>query len=91
MPLVMFVVIFYVIMIRPQQKEQHERQQRLDALKKNDKVVTVGGIIGTVVDLSNDGKRVTLKVDDGTRIKFTKSSIQGLYDETDGETSDKDK
>jgi len=50
-------------------------------LKKNDKVLTVGGIIGTIADLSNDGSRVTLKVDDGTRIKFTRSSIQGLYSE----------
>lgn len=86
--LIMFVVLFYVIMIRPQQKEQQERQQRLESLKKNDKVLTIGGIIGTIVDLSNDGKRVTLKVDDGTRIKFTKSSIQGPYDESEGENKD---
>ena len=87
--LIMFVVLFYVIMIRPQQKEQHEREERLSALKKNDKVLTIGGIIGTIVDLSNDGKRVTLKVDDGTRIKFMKSSIQGPYDESEGEPADK--
>ena len=43
--------------------------------------LAVGGIIGTIADLSNDGSRVTLRVDDGTRIKFTRSSIQGLYSE----------
>ena len=88
LPLIVFAVLFYVIMIRPHQKEQHERQQRLNALKKNDKVVTVGGIIGTIVDLSNDGKRVTLKVDDGTRIKFTRSSIHGAYEESSGEVKE---
>lgn len=83
--LIMFAVLFYFIMIRPQQREQAERQKRLDALKKNDKVLSIGGIIGTIVDFSGDGKRVTLRVDDGTRIKFTRSSIQGLYEESEGE------
>ena len=86
--LVMFAVLFYLIMIRPQQGEQKERQERLEALKKNDKVLTIGGVIGTIVDFSGDGKRVTLRVDDGTRIKFTRSSIQGLYNESDGENAD---
>ncbi|MEZ6129666.1 MAG: preprotein translocase subunit YajC [Planctomycetaceae bacterium] len=88
--LVMFVVMFYFIVLRPQQREQKERAARLASLKKNDKVLTIGGIIGTIVDLSNDGTRVTLRVDDGTRIKFTRSSIQGPYEEkSESETSDK--
>ena len=84
--LVMFVVLFFFIVIRPQQKEQRQRQETLEALKKNDKVLTIGGIIGTIVDFSNDGQRVTLRVDDGTRIKFTRSSIQGPYDDKPAET-----
>jgi preprotein translocase subunit YajC len=86
--LAMFAVLFYFIMIRPQQREQKDRKQKLDALKKNDKVLTIGGIIGTIVDLSGDGKRVTLRVDDGTRIKFTRGSIQGLYDDSDGDRAE---
>lgn len=88
--LIAFVVMFYFIVLRPQQREQKERAQRLASLKKNDKVVTIGGIIGTIVDLSGDGARVTLRVDDGTRIKFTRSSIQGPYEEkSESESSDK--
>jgi len=79
--LVAFMVMFYFIVMRPQQKEQQKRKDLLGDLKKNDKVLTIGGIIGTIVDFSNDGARVTLRVDDGTRIKFTRSSIQGTYDE----------
>ena len=79
--LVAFMVMFYFIVMRPQQKEQQKRKDLLSELKKNDKVLTIGGIIGTIVDFSNDGARVTLRVDDGTRIKFTRSSIQGTYDE----------
>lgn len=79
--LVAFMVMFYFIVMRPQQKEQQKRKDILSELKKNDKVLTIGGIIGTIVDFSNDGARVTLRVDDGTRIKFTRSSIQGKYEE----------
>lgn len=79
--LAMFVVLFYLIVLRPQQREQQQRRDMLSGLKKNDKVVTIGGIIGTIVEFSGDGSRVTLKVDDGTRIKFTRSSLQGPYDE----------
>lgn len=86
LPIVAIGIFFYFIMLRPQQKEARKRKQMLAAIKKNDKVVTIGGIIGTIVDLNND--RVTLKVDDGTRIKFLRSSVQGVYDETaDAETS----
>lgn len=79
--LVVFMVMFYFIVMRPQQKEAQKRKDVLGELKKNDKVLTIGGIIGTIVDMSNDGARVTLRVDDGTRIKFTRSSIQGPYSE----------
>jgi preprotein translocase subunit YajC len=83
-------IMFYLMMIRPQQREQKERKKKLESLKKNDKVLTVGGIIGTIVDFSPDGLRVTLRVDDATRIKFVRSSIQGLYDEkSEAESTDK--
>ena len=88
--LIVFAVMFYLIVLRPQHREQRARKEKLESLKKNDKVLTIGGIIGTIVDFSNDGSRVTLRVDDGTRIKFTRSSIQGPYEEkSEAESSDK--
>ena len=80
-PMVLIGVFFYVFLIRPQQKESKRRQSLLGALKKNDKVFTSGGLIGTIAEISGDGLRVTLKVDDNTRIKFLRSSIQGVLDE----------
>lgn len=80
-PMVLIGVFFYVFLIRPQQKEAKRRQSLLNALKKNDKVFTSGGLIGTIAEISGDGLRVTLKVDDNTRIKFLRSSIQGVLDE----------
>lgn len=75
--LIGFAVLFYFIILRPQQREQKQRQEQLSSLKKNDKVVTVGGIIGTISMFSDDGTTVTLKVDDNTRMKFTRESIRG--------------
>lgn len=81
LPMILIGLFFYFILMRPQQKEARRRQELLAALKKNDKVVTAGGLIGTIVDISGDGSRVTLKVDDNTRIKFLRSSISGPYEE----------
>ena len=81
LPLAFIGIMFYMILLRPQQKEQRRRQETLGSLKKSDKVVTTGGIVGTIVDLSQDGRFVTLKVDDSTRIRFLRSAIHGLLDD----------
>lgn len=81
LPFLIMGLFGYLILLRPQQKEFRKRQETLASLKKNDKVVTTGGMIGTIVDFSGDGTRVTLKVDDSTRIRFLRSSIQGLLDD----------
>ncbi|MFH0944681.1 MAG: preprotein translocase subunit YajC [Planctomycetota bacterium] len=70
-------VIFYFFMIRPQMKEQKKRKLMLTELKKNDRVVTSGGMHGVIVAISDD--EVTLKVDDSqnVRIRFSRSAIAG--------------
>jgi preprotein translocase subunit YajC len=72
-----FAAIFYFMMIRPQMKEQKRRREMLGGLKKNDKVMTSGGMIGTIVAI--DDNEVTLKVDDSNnvRIRFLRSAIAG--------------
>jgi preprotein translocase subunit YajC len=77
-PLVMIMVVWYIIILRPQQKDRKKKDNMLGSLKKNDSVVTIGGILGTVANVSQDGKEVTVKVDDNTRIKLLRSSIQGV-------------
>ena len=80
------VLLFYFIVLRPQRRDQASRDAMLKALKKNDRVVTIGGIMGSVANISPDGQEVTLKVDDNTRIKFLRSSIQRVVSaETEGE------
>ena len=68
-------VILYFIMFREPKKRQRQQQQMIQSLKKNDKVRTIGGIIGIVVDVKDD--EVTLKVDESnnTKIKVAASAI----------------
>jgi len=88
MPLVLIGVVFYLVLLRPQRREQKRRDDLLKAIKKNDRVVTIGGIIGTVSNIPADGNEVTLKVDDNTRIRVLRSSIQSvLGDEAENEPS----
>jgi preprotein translocase subunit YajC len=87
-------VLFYFIVMRPQMKAQKDKRKQHEDLgknlKKNDKVVTVGGILGTVAEVTGD--RVTLKTDDNTRIRFTRSSIQEvLGDNKEANKDDTDK
>ena len=77
LPLGLIFVIFYFFLIRPQQKRQQETQKMADALKKGDRVVTIGGMIGTVASIQND--YVVLKIGEGeTKIEVLKSAISGL-------------
>lgn len=75
------LVLFFLLIVMPQRREQKKREQMLNAMKKNDRVLTAGGIIGTVANISADGKEITLKVDDNTRIKFLRSSITQVLGE----------
>ncbi|GAA0354854.1 preprotein translocase subunit YajC [Bacillus horti] len=73
LPLVLMFAVFYFLLIRPQQKRQKERNQMLDALQKGDKVVTIGGLHGTIVELTESN--ATLKVSENVRLTFERSAI----------------
>jgi preprotein translocase subunit YajC len=77
LPLLPIPVLFYFLMIRPKQIEDRKRQAMIDALKKNDRVITTAGIFGTVVALDSDRDRVVLRVDDdrGVKVTFSRSSV----------------
>lgn len=67
------IAIFWFLLIRPQRRMAQQHQQLLAGLKRNDEVMTEGGIIGTVVHLTDD--RVTLRTDKETRIVVARSKI----------------
>lgn len=84
LPLFLFM-IWQMFFGRSEGKERARREQMLTSLKKNDPVVTIGGIIGQFVSLSEDKQEVTIKVDENTRLKMQASAIR------DSLVRDKDK
>lgn len=74
--------LFYFLIILPQQQQEKKRRAMIDALKKNDKVLTSGGIYGTVVSVDAGNDRVVLRVDDerGLRITFSRSSVSRVLE-----------
>lgn len=79
LPLVAIMFIFYFLLILPAQRKQKKTAQMLSALKAGDKVITNGGIYGTIVGLEDDA--VQLRVADQVRIKVARSAISGLQPE----------
>lgn len=77
MPMVLVGVMFVLLMFRQGRREKQEKQKLQDSLRKNDKVLTIGGIYGTVMALSEPGQmdEVTLKLDENVKIKVTRASI----------------
>ncbi|MGC8720049.1 MAG: preprotein translocase subunit YajC [Thermodesulforhabdaceae bacterium] len=75
-PLVFMILIFYFLIIRPQQKRQKEHRNMLANLKKGDQVLTQGGIIGVITGLTDSV--VTLEVADNVKIKVSRPYIVGV-------------
>lgn len=86
-PLILMFVIFYFLLIRPQQKKAKEMREMISNLKRGDRVVTSGGIHGQITGL--DDSTLTLEIADKVRIKVNRSSISGLVGASGGSTGKK--
>jgi preprotein translocase subunit YajC len=84
-------VFFYFLIWRPQQQQEKSRRALIEALKKNDKIVTAGGIYGTVVSVDPSGDKLVLRIDDdkGVKMTITRSSVMRVLEasEKGAETS----
>ena len=88
--LIMFgavILIFYFLIIRPQKKRDKEAKDMLAAIKKGDKIVTIGGIRGTVAIVKES--TIIVKVDDNTRIEFSKSAISAVLNKKEEAAAEK--
>ena len=81
--IILMIVMFYFLLIRPQKKQRKEQESRVAALKKGDKIVTVGGMHGMVHQVSKE--TITIKISDGVFVPFNKVAIASV------EKSSKDK
>jgi len=77
-PLILIFVIFYFFLIRPQQKKVKEHKLMVEGLKRGDKVITTGGIVGTVERII-DNEKVEVNISENVNVEIVRSSgIQGL-------------
>lgn len=79
LPLV--IALFYVIVLLPASKERKKQDDMIKGLKKGDRVITTGGIIGSVVTCSPDSVEITLRVEDNVKIKFHRNFITSVLTE----------
>lgn len=76
LPLVLMFAVFYFLLIRPQQKRQKDRNNMLNALQKGDNVITIGGLHGNIVELTDE--KATLKVAENVRLQFERSAVNAV-------------
>jgi len=82
LPLVLIFVVFYFLLIRPQQRKAKDHKTMLEALRRGDRVVTGGGIIGTVARVENP-EEVTVDIADGVRVRVLRSTISSVVAKPD--------
>ena len=82
LPLVLIFVVFYFLLIRPQQRKARDHRTTLDALRRGDRVVTGGGIIGTVVRVDSPDE-VVVDIADGVRVRVVRSTITSVVAKPD--------
>ena len=76
LPMFAIFAIFFFLLIRPQQRERRRREEMLGSLKKGDRVITSGGLIGIIMGLNE--QTVTLKIADSVRVECLRSAVTGL-------------
>lgn len=76
LPLILMFVIFYFLLIRPQQKRQKATAAMQASIAKGDAIVTIGGLHGTVDAINEENNTITLKTADGSRLVFDRNAIR---------------
>ena len=90
-PMLIIMVLFYFMLIRPQKRKEQELREMVRNVKENDRVVTIGGIYGVVTNVQRDADRLTIRVDEstGAKLKVNMSAIARVLtgDEQESGTS----
>lgn len=76
LPLILIFIVFYFFIIRPQKKKEDQRKSMIEAVKKNDRVITIGGVHGTVTQV--DDTSVLVQVDNNTKLRVEKSALSSV-------------
>lgn len=82
LPLVLIFVVFYFLLIRPQQKKQKQHKEMLTTIRRGDRVVTGGGIVGTVTKVIDD-KELAVEITDGVKVRVQRALVASVIAKTE--------
>ena len=78
LPFIFILAILYFLLIRPQARKQKEKQRMLQNLRKGDRILTIGGVYGTIEGIRDKDETITVKIADTVKVQMTKSSVSAV-------------
>lgn len=91
LPILLIGVVFYFLIIRPQQKKYKDHVAMINAVRKGDRIVTSGGIIATVTKVDTEGDQMQVEIADGVKVKIVRSTVASVLSSTAVESNDNKK
>jgi preprotein translocase subunit YajC len=88
LPLVLIFVVFYFLLIRPQQKKQKQHREMLEALRRGDRIVTAGGIVGTITKANET--ELTVEIADAVKVRVMRAMVSDVLAKTEARDSEQD-
>lgn len=82
LPLILIFIVFYFLLIRPQQKKMKQHRETLEGIRRGDKIVTGGGILATVTKVDNESE-LTVEIAKDVKVKIQRSTVTGVVNRTD--------
>lgn len=82
LPIILIFVVFYFLLIRPQQRKMKQHRAMLGQVKRGDRVLTGGGIIGTVTKVKEETDEVTVEIADGVKVDILRSTVSDVFTST---------
>ena len=89
-PFILLFVIFYFLLIRPQQKKMKAHKAMLDAIRRGDRIVTNGGIVGLVTKVLPDERALMVEIADNIKVKVMRDMVSTVMSKTEPVSADKD-
>ena len=86
LPLILIFVVFYFLLIRPQQKKQKSHREMLSALHRGDRIVTGGGLVGTITKILSDTE-ITVEIAEGVKVRVMRGMVSDVMAKTEARTS----
>src|SRR3954467_6602580 len=82
-PLILIFIIFYFLMIRPQQKKMKDHRAVLDAIRRGDRIVTNGGLVGLVTKVNAEERQLDVEIAEGVRVKVMRDMVSTVLSKTE--------